>query len=108
MKPIAERDWKRLRKLKPELLEQACGDILQSVKALIETPGKGRHEAYLELWRLLDEEDKRIGVMFDDHTRSQAIFKIAVLYRNGLITETMLEEFSEETREMVRYITRDD
>ena len=107
MSSIPESDWKRLRKLAPDLLEQACENILGSVRALIDAPGRGRHEAYLALWELMRDEDEKIVDMFDDRRRSNAIFKLVHLHRHGLLTDEMLAEFSEGTRETVLAMNRD-
>ncbi len=101
MQKIPERDWKRMRKMEKELLNMACERILLKVdKILKERKGK-EHEAYLELFRLLDEEDKDIAIMFDDLRRSNALVKLVAWKNNGLFTDEQFTEFSEETQEFV-------
>jgi hypothetical protein len=101
---ISERDWKKFKSIKDTLLDTACERILEKIKALIEE-GNG-HRTYLQLWKVIRQEDAKIAEMFDDLKRSNALFKIAVLVRNDLINEETLKEFSAETQERVRSINQ--
>mgnify|MGYP006305104307 FL=1 len=101
---IPERDWKKFRSIKDKLLDTACDRILAKTKTLIEK-GNG-HKTYLQLWDMIQKEDKKISEMFDDPRRNNALYKIAALDREDLIDEETLKEFSEETREKLRIINQ--
>jgi hypothetical protein len=62
------------------------------------------HEAYLELWDLIEKEDAEIGIMFNDLRRSTALIKLAQWHSHGLLSESDLALFTEETRNTVKAI----
>jgi hypothetical protein len=101
MSYVPESDWKQLRALKDDLLNVACEAIFQRI-GQISAARKGReHEAYLELWQALKKEDDAIVAMFDDYTRSNAVFKIAALKYHGVLTDQQLAQFSPATQALV-------
>ena len=104
MRYIPERDWKKLRTMKEELLQEACDRILDKVKALLKNKGQNNHETYLLLWKLMKKEDDKIVDMFDDFKRSTAIMKLATWYDYKLIDSDTLKQFSEETQKSVESI----
>ena len=95
---IPERDWKKLRTLKDPALNIACERIFQKIERLIESRGAESHKYYLKLWKVIEEEDKEISLMFDDLKRSTAIFKLSVWKRIGLLSDENFEEFTVETQ----------
>ncbi len=101
MYKIPERDWKKLRSMKDEKLQIACERIFEKITPVIEVRGGESHKAYLDLWKILNKEDKKLGVMFDDIKRSSAILKIAAWKQNGLLSEEEFCQFSEETQNKI-------
>jgi len=53
------------------------------------------------LWDLIKEEDEEIAAMFDDLKRNNAVFKLARLKGNRIISDERFEQFSSETRLLV-------
>ncbi len=106
MKPIPERDWKLLRSMKPRVLGDACAKILNAAESVVKKRDAGNHEAYLALWSLLKKEDASIALMFDDFRRSTAFFKLAAWQRHGLVSESDLALFTEETQNIVKGINK--
>ncbi len=104
MKTVPERDWKALRAIKNELLNIACKRILEKVQSVAGDRDRTAHKAYLEIWRILKDEDYEIALMFDDLKRSNAIHKLAAWRRNGLLTDERLAKFSDETQDTVRFL----
>ena len=104
MRTIPERDWKLLRSMKPRVLSNACALILNAVESVVQKRDGGNHEAYLALWGLLKKEDASIAFMFDDFKRSTAFFKLAAWQRHGLVSESDLALFTEETRNIIKAI----
>ena len=104
MRAIPERDWKLLRSMQPRVLDDACARILKAVESAVHTRDRGNHEAYIALWDLLKKEDASIAFMFDDFKRSTGLFKLAAWQRHGLVSESDLALFSEETRNIVKAI----
>jgi len=105
MKPIAEKDWKLLRAMKDEKLNQACGEILRKIESEITGNENENHKSYLKVWDLVNSSDREIAEMFNDLRRSNAVLKLASWMRNGLLTEKEVNEFSEETRSTIEAIT---
>ncbi len=96
MHPIAEKDWKRLRAKQEEKLDQACKNIINKLKPAMQE--HVHHKAYLEIWDIINAGDAKIGQMFNDLRRSNAVFKLAAWQKYGLLNEGELKEFSEETQ----------
>jgi len=90
--------------MKPRVLSDTCARILSTVESVVQKRDSGNYEAYLALWDLLKKEDASIAVMFDDFKRSTGLFKLAAWQRNGLVSESDLALFSEETRTIVKAI----
>ncbi len=106
MSRIPERDWKRLLVLKEEKLEKACENILTEVEKLLKKREGKEYKSYLDIWKLLEKEDDKIAAMFNDQRRNVAIFNIAALRRYGYISDEEMKEFSMETQEKVKIITK--
>ncbi len=98
---IPERDWKKLRTLKDPALNIACERIFLKIERLVESRGAENHKYYLKLWKVMEEEDKEISLMFNELKRSTAIFKLSVWKRNRPLSDENFEEFSEETQRRI-------
>jgi hypothetical protein len=106
MRVIPETDWKKLRTLKTQALNDACARILDAVAQIVQQREGREHEAYLALWELLQKRDAWIASLFDDFKRSTAVYKLAVWQRHGLVTESDLALFTEETQATVKAINQ--
>jgi hypothetical protein len=73
MPDIHERGWKIVRKLKDDVLNRACQQILEKVSTIIADEFKSAHTRYLDLWKTLKTEDKDTALMFDNLRRSTAL-----------------------------------
>ncbi len=104
MRTIPEKDWKQMRSIKARVLDDACTRILTGVESILQKREGRNHEAYLELWDLLRKEDHKIASMFDDLKRSTAFFKLAAWQSHGLLSESDLALFTEETQDAVKVI----
>lgn len=56
------------------------------------------HQTYLEIYRLIDENDEILAILFDDWRRSTAFMALAGWLNHGLVTEEEFETLSTETR----------
>lgn len=104
MKNIPESDWKKLHSLQKDLLNLACERILKKISGLMSQSKGNAHETYLNIWDVMTEEDRELSAMFDDVKRSNAVFKLAQLKRNRIISDEKFEEFSTETKHLVNAI----
>lgn len=106
MSTVPEKDWKTLRKLKDELLATACDGVFLKVVDLSKSRTGREHEAYLELWDLIQKENCAVAEMFDDIRRSNAVFKIAALRHHEVLTDDHMSLFSEETQNNVEDLVK--
>jgi hypothetical protein len=102
MRAIPETDWKQLRALKTRALNDACARILDAVAQLVQNREGREHGAYLALWELIQKQDDVMASLFDDFKRSTALYKLAAWQRHGLMTESDLALFTEETQARVK------
>lgn len=107
MRDIPEKDWKKLRSLKTRALNDACERILDAVAQIVQKRHGREHEAYLELWDFIRKQDYLIALMFDEFKRSTAAYKLAAWQRHGLVSESDMALFTEETQAKVKAINQD-
>lgn len=103
---IPERDWKRVRSLKPTALDRFCARVLAECSELIGTPGQTNHERYLALFAHLQRRNEDLAAAFDDLRRSTGIPQLAQMRKHGLVTDDEFRGFSHETREKVALLVK--
>ena len=101
MSGILEKDWKIIRAIKDEKLNAVCADILDEIDREIKNKEEKNHKIYLNIWSIVNTRDKDVADMFNDLKRSNAVYKLALWYKNGYLTDKELNEFSEETRSTI-------
>jgi len=106
MNNIPERDWKILRTLQDGAINCACGKILDKFEEILKerAENENEHKVYLQLWKIMKEKDQYIAIMFDDVKRSNAILKLAIWKRHGVISDEDFSAFSEETQQTIKTI----
>ena len=102
MSGIPEQDWKKIRSLKDNILNAVCADILEEINKVCKTKGGENHKAYLKTWNIVNKRDKDIAGMFDDLKRSNAIFKVALWYKHGYLTDNEVKEFTDQTYKAIQ------
>ena len=85
MKDLPESDWKHLRSLKDDLLRRASRTAIEHVRGIVIGPDDDPHKVYLDLYRVVQSEDDKIGDMFNDMRRSTAILRLGQMVRHGVI-----------------------
>jgi len=101
MSGILEKDWKIIRAIKDEKLNAVCADILDEIDREIKNKEEKNHKAYLSIWNIVNTRDRDVADMFNDLKRSNAVYKLALWYKNGYLTDKELNQFSEETRSTI-------
>ena len=97
-----ESDWKTLSRLKPLALDRLCERIvLESEDIIVRVKEGGYHNAYLELFKHIQTQDKTVGNCFNDWKRSQAFFILTNWRREKLVTDEEFAAFGAETRIIV-------
>lgn len=97
---IPEADWRRLSALKPVALERLCNRILEELTLVAQSEDTS-HERYLNIFKLIQDRDKQIALVFDGLSRSNALFKLTEMRRENLLTDQEFAEFSDETQRIV-------
>jgi len=103
MRSIPESDWKKLRSMKGDVLSVACARIFEKVDGILNEREGKEHSAYLKLWKLINQEDREISLMFDELRRSNAIEKLAAWKRNGVISDESFSEFTNEPGKKLKH-----
>jgi hypothetical protein len=106
MSGIPENDWKKIRAIKDKKLNAICADTLNEINQEIKDKEDKNHKVYLKVWDIVNTRDRDIADMFNDLRRSNAVFKLALWYKNGYLTEKELTEFTQETQSTVNAICK--
>ncbi len=97
---ISESDWKKFKKIKEAALERFCGNILEDVsEGLASRDNPTNHGKYLYLYKLIENYDKQIALLFNDHRRSKATIQLIMLRQEGLVNEVDIQGLSNELKE---------
>jgi hypothetical protein len=103
MSDIPERDWKYLRSIQPEMLEELSRRINDEVRALLARGDLSEREKRAELYGLVKRRDKIVALCFDDWRRSTILVSCLALRRHGLLTSAHLEKLDPETQSRIRF-----
>ncbi|MCP4325268.1 MAG: hypothetical protein GY787_26175 [Alteromonadales bacterium] len=106
MSSVPEKDWKLFRKLQAELTATACEMVFRQVEEIASNRNGKEHQSYLDLYSLIEVEDTKIAEMFNNPTRNNVSLKIVTLKKYGVLTDSQLELFTEETQEFVNSLLR--
>ena len=91
---MKESDWKKFKKIKERALERFCSEALAEFEGAIRKEGLSNHERYLSLYKLVQDADKRLSILFDGHSRSRAELQLFLMRREGLVEDHELEGIS--------------
>jgi len=93
-----ESDWKRFRKIVPELreryLEKKNKELLETLSDSEKTPT----EQFWDTFEEMKKEKKILQECLDGHSRSNQLFSMVLMCRYGMIKREDLDEFSEEIK----------
>lgn len=93
---MKESDWKKFKRIKDEALERFCADAMADFVAAIEKEDMSNHGRYLYLFKLVQNADKRLGLLFDGHSRSKAQLQLMLIRSEGLVEDHQLAGLSAE------------
>ena len=94
-----ESDWKIFKEIKEAALDKCCSNVLSEVHATISDGTKSNHDRFLELYDLVQANNKDIASIFDGHSRSKASLQTMLMRRHGLISDNLVAKFSPELQE---------
>ena len=96
---MKESDWKVFTAIKDKAIEQYCTVALEETQEVVSDHKKHVHERYLFLYKLLQNSNKKMALLFDGHSRSKAWIQLIAIRSEGLADEALLSKLSDEFRE---------
>jgi hypothetical protein len=99
-----ESDWKQFRKIVPHLRERYLKKVNEQVAALLADSERTPTEQFWDVQERIEDEEKIIMDCFDDHRRSTMLISMAVMQRNGVLSDNDLKGFSDELREQMKVL----
>ncbi|MGD8886480.1 MAG: hypothetical protein PVF34_12720 [Gammaproteobacteria bacterium] len=95
---MKESDWKVFKKIKEKAIEEFCTRALAEFEEVINNKEQHVHNRYLLLYKLVQNRDKKMALLFNDHSRSKAWLQLLAIRGEGLADEALLSKLSEEFR----------
>ena len=96
---MKESDRKVFTAIKDKAIEQYCTVALEETQDVISDHKKHVHERYLFLYKLLQNSNKKMALLFDGHSRSKAWIQLIAIRSEGLADEALLSKLSDEFRD---------
>ena len=97
---ISESDWKKFKNIKELALERFCASILDDIsEGLSSKKHSTNHGKYLYLYKLIENYDKQIAILFNEHSRSKAVSQLMMLRQKDLVLEEELNSLSSELQD---------
>ncbi len=101
MANIKESDWKIFKKIKEEAINQYCENCLSEYADIIAGSSKSVHEKYLYLYRIVENNNKKMDLIFGDRTsRSKAFLQLLAMRGESLANQELVSQLSPEFQEM--------
>ncbi|WP_119394669.1 hypothetical protein [Salinibius halmophilus] len=96
---MKESDWKIFKQIKEKAIEKFCSQALKEFEEVITDEKEHVHNRYLLLYKLVENTDKKMALIFDDHSRSKAKIQLIAIRCEGLADEHLLSKLSGEILE---------
>jgi hypothetical protein len=93
---MKEADWKVFTELKDKAIEKYCTLALEESQEVISDNKEHVHNRYLYLYKLLQNSNKKMALLFDGHSRSKAWIQLIAIRSEGLADEGLLSKLSDE------------
>ena len=102
--PIRTRDWKYMRTIHDELLNELCSRILTKDVEIAAAEQKRPHQRFLALYDHLRKSNRIVAECFDDWRRSNIDDKIVSLRYHGLLTDEQVKRVSEKAQDWLHKV----
>ena len=102
MKEIPESDWKYLRTIKDELLDNLCKRINGGIFLIYADKKLSQYDKFLNLLEHIHDGNERVARCFDDWRRSTVTMKVLALQNEQLLTKEYISRLSSETRQRLK------
>lgn len=97
-----ERDWKTFKKMVPQLRERYLKNKNKEIKKILEDEDKNETERFWHAREQIEKKRKILVDCLDGHSRSKMLLHMMLMYRNGMLDENDLNEFSGELRNQIK------
>ncbi len=92
---MKESDWKVFVEIKDKAIEKYCTLALEESQEVISDTKVHVHNRYLFLYKLLQNSNKKMALIFDGHSRSKAWIQLIAIRSEGLADEALLSKLSD-------------
>jgi DNA-binding transcriptional regulator YbjK len=96
---MKESDWKLFKEIRAEALDRFCENALKEYSEIISDVSRPPHERYVYLYRIMENTDKRMALLFDDYRRSRAMLQLLAIRGEGLANSELVAQLSDEFEE---------
>ena len=103
---IQERDWKYLRSIFDEMLNELCSRVLAEAAGIVAGKKGSSHQRYLALFRHIKMSDDVIAECFNDWRRSTISHRIVSLRHHNLLTDEHVKHLTETAQDWLRMVER--
>lgn len=101
METIPERDWKYLRSLHDELLNELSQRINDGLRTLLNRDNLSENEKRMKAYDLVARRDRTVAACFSDWRRSTIIERCWALRKQGLLKREHLEKLDPKTQHWI-------
>ena len=98
---IPERDWRYLRSLHDEMLEELSRRINDEVRRVLARADLSENEKRGKAYEIVRKRDRIVADCFDDWKRSRIIERCWSLRKHGLLKPEHLEKLTPETQKAI-------
>lgn len=95
---MKESDWKIFKEIKEKAIERFCESALNEFREVMDKEDEHIHNRYLLHFKLVQNRNRQMALIFDDHTRSKAHLQLLAIRGEGLADESLVSKLSEEFR----------
>ncbi len=71
------------------------------IDKIIQNSERDAYERYTEIYKIVDDGDRKMAQMFDGFSRSKALFQLALYYGNNLLNDDEIAQLSEVARDRI-------
>lgn len=104
--PLQEKDWKYMRSIKDELLQELCSRINRQSKQILDDETKTEHRRYGDLYGHIKDSDRIVAECFNDWRRSRLGERIISLRYHKLLTDEHIKELTDSGQEWLANVEK--
>ncbi|GAB2530140.1 hypothetical protein [Microbulbifer agarilyticus] len=99
---ISEADWKKVKKIKEKALELFCERAMADIEDAIAKESSSKHGRFLYVYKMAENHNKQLALIFDDLRRSNAKIHLALIVSEGLVSADDISSLSVELQAFIQ------